>query len=33
MLKTTTNDWEITAEDNKRHWWQFWNKGTKEIDK
>ncbi|MBO6233354.1 MAG: hypothetical protein IJ068_03950 [Bacilli bacterium] len=22
-----------TAEDNKRHWWQFWNKGNKETDK
>ena len=22
-----------TAEDNKRHWWQFWNKGNKETEK
>lgn len=22
-----------TAEDNKRHWWQFWNKGNKETDR
>ena len=22
-----------TAEDNKRHWWQFWNKSNKEIAK
>ena len=22
-----------TAEDNKRHWWQFWNKSNKEIPK
>lgn len=22
-----------TAEDNKKHWWQFWNKSNKEIDK
>ena len=21
-----------TAEDNKRHWWQFWNKTNKERD-
>ena len=22
-----------TAEDNKKHWWQFWNKNNKEIEK